>query len=168
MILSRTSEYALQALVHLAVQPTGQPVLNRDVARYLGVPAPYLTKILKGLVQRGLVQSHKGRGGGYAIQRAALDVTVREVVELVEGPSVFQECLLGLKVCADATACPVHHAWAPLKAGLLGLLDRRTVGSMADAVRAGKYQLVPPAGGAAPRRRRAGPAGKRRGHPKGT
>ena len=167
MLLSRTSEYALQALIHLAVQPTGQPVLNRDVARHLGLPAPYLTKILKGLVQRGLVQSHKGRGGGYAIQRAALDVTVREVVELVEGPSVFQGCLLGLKVCADATACPVHHAWAPLKASMLGLLDRRTVGSMADAVRAGKYRLVPPPGGAAPRRRGAGHAGKRRRHSKG-
>ena len=168
MFLSRTSEYALQALVHLAVQPTGRPVLNRDVARHLGVPAPYLTKVLKSLVQRGLVQSHKGRGGGYALQRAALDVSIREVVELVEGPAVFQGCLLGLKVCADATACPVHHAWSPLKAGLLGLLDRRTVGAMADAVRAGTYRLVPPPGTAPPRRRAAGNSGRRRGHSKGT
>lgn len=168
MLLSRTSQYALQALIHLAAQPAGQPILNRDVARYLGVPAPYLTKILKGLVQRGLVQSHKGRGGGYALQPAALDATIREVVELVEGPGVFQGCLLGLKVCADATACPVHHAWSPIKAGLLGLLDRRTVGSMADAVRAGKYRLVPPPGSAPARRRAGGNSGRRRGHSKGT
>ncbi len=167
MILSRTSEYAIQALIHLAVQPAGRPVLNRDVARALGVPAPYLTKILKGLAQRGLVQSHKGRGGGYALQPAALDATIREVVELVEGPAVFQGCLLGLKVCADATACPVHHAWGPLKAGLLGLLERRTVGAMADAVRAGKYRLVAPSGAASARRRGAH-AGGRRGHSKGT
>lgn len=168
MLLSRTSEYALQALVHLAVQPAGRPVLNRDVARHLGVPAPYLTKILKGLVQRGLVQSHKGRGGGYALQPAALDATIREVVELVEGPAVFEGCLLGLKVCADATACPVHHSWAPLKASVLGLLDRRTVGAMADAVRAGRYRLVLPPASAQSRRRVAGNSGRRRGHSKGT
>lgn len=167
MILSRTSEYALQALIYLASQPRGRPALNRDVARYLGVPAPYLTKILKGFVKRGLVLSHKGRGGGYAIHPAALEVTIREVVELVEGPAVFEGCLLGLKTCSDATACPVHHAWSPMKSGLLGLLERRTIGLMAEAVRSGKYRVAPHPLPAGARRRVLNP-GPRRTNYRGT
>jgi Rrf2 family protein len=142
MLLSRTSEYALQALIYLAAQPPGKPVLNREVARYLGVPAPYLTKILKDLGKRGLVLSQKGRGGGYLAAPAVFGTSIREVVELVDGPAVFQGCLLGLKTCSDATACPVHHTWAPLKLRLLELLSHQTVGGMAEAVRSGRYRVT--------------------------
>ena len=142
MILSRTSEYALQALIYLAAQPSSEPVLNRDIARYLGVPAPYLTKILKDCVRHGLVVSHKGRGGGYAIHASALSVSIRGLVELTEGRDAFEGCLLGLKACSDATACPVHHAWSPLKNTVLGLLGRQTIGAMAEAVRDGRYRVA--------------------------
>jgi Rrf2 family protein len=156
MILSRTSEYALQALIYLAVQPEGESVLNRDVARYLGVPAPYLAKILKEFARRGMIVSHKGRGGGYAINRSALELSIRSVVELTEGRDVFEGCLLGLKVCADATACPVHHSWSPLKTGLLALLGRQTIGGMAEAVRAGRYRIAANRAPASARRRSRG------------
>ncbi|HEY7683886.1 MAG TPA: Rrf2 family transcriptional regulator [Gemmatimonadales bacterium] len=142
MLLSRTSEYALQALIYLAAQPKRKSVLNRDVARYLGVPAPYLAKILKAFVKHGMLVSHKGRGGGYAIHPGALAVPIRTVVELTDGRDVFEGCLLGLKVCSEATACPVHHTWSPLKKGLLALLERHTIGSMAEAVRAGRYRVA--------------------------
>jgi Rrf2 family protein len=153
MILSRTSEYALQALVYLAAQPGGASVLNRDVARYLGVPAPYLAKILKEFVKHGLLVSHKGRGGGYAIHPSALNATIRTVVELTEGRDAFEGCLLGLKVCSDATACPVHYSWSPLKTGVLALLGKQTIGSMAEAVRSGRYRVATNRGAQAPRRR---------------
>ncbi len=142
MLLSRTSEYALQALIYLASRPPGEAVLNREVAGHLGVPAPYLGKILKEFVKRGLVVSHKGRKGGYAIHPSALKVSIRAVVEMTEGQGAFEGCLLGLKVCAAETACPVHHTWSPLKAGLLELLSRHTIGSMAEAVQAGRYRVV--------------------------
>ncbi len=166
MLLSRTSEYALQALVYLATQPPGRVVLNRDVARHLGVPAPYLTKILKQLVQGGLATSHKGRGGGYGLAPAAHSATIRRVVELVEGQGIFEGCLLGLKVCADATACPVHHAWSPMKAQVLTLLEERTIGGMALAVQRGEYRITPPPP-VPGTRRRGGAGGARRGHSKG-
>lgn len=166
MLLSRTSEYALQALVYLATQPPGRAVLNRDVARHLGVPAPYLTKILKHLVQGGLATSHKGRGGGYWLAPGAEAATIRQVVELVEGRGTFEGCLLGLKVCADATACPVHHAWSPMKARVLALLEERTIGGMALAVQRGEYRITPPPPPPGSRRR-GGHPGARRGHPKG-
>ncbi len=141
MLLSRTGEYALQALIYLAVQSPEQPVLSREVAQYLGVPASYLAKILKDLAKHGLVSSYRGRGGGFQIRRGTLRMPILRVLEMVEGRDKFEGCLLGLKKCADETACPVHYLWKPLKQEVLAMLERHTIGSMADEVRAGRYRL---------------------------
>ena len=146
MLLSKTSEYALQALIYLAAQPSGEPVLSRDISDYLRVPAQYLAKILQVLAKRGVLDSYKGRGGGFVLRPGAEQMNILEVVEIVEGAPFGQGCVLGLKACADETACPVHYAWKPLKAQVVELLGKQTIGSMAEAVRAGRYRIHLPGG----------------------
>ena len=141
MLLSKTSEYALQALIYLAAQPPGESVLSRDISDYLHVPAQYLAKILQDLAKRGVLDSFKGRGGGFVMRPGAEQLNILEVVEIVEGQPFGQGCVLGLKACADETACPVHTQWKPLKAEVVGLLSKQTIGSMAEAVRAGRYRI---------------------------
>ena len=142
VLLSRTSEYALQALIYLASRPESRPVLVRDVAGYLGVPASYLANILKGFVKRGLVTSFKGRGGGFRIRPEALELPLLHVIELIEGWGAYTGCVLGLKACADATACPLHYTWKPLREQALALFRVHTIGSVAKEVSAGRYRLV--------------------------
>lgn len=141
MLFSRTTEYALQALIFLASRDAGTPSLARDVAAYLDVPAPYLAKILKDLTHGGLVHSVKGRGGGFSLAPHATHLTLADALRKIDGPHVFDGCLLGLKRCADATACPVHHTWKPLKAQLVDMLEVKTLGAMGAEVRAGRYRL---------------------------
>lgn len=142
VLLSRTSEYALQALIYLGSRADGQPVLVRDIAAYLGVPASYLASILKGFVKRGLVTSSKGRGGGFRIRPEALDLPLLHVIELIEGWGTYTGCVLGLKACADATACPLHYAWKPLREQMLALFRAQTIGGLAKEVRVGRYRLA--------------------------
>ncbi|MBU2760621.1 RrF2 family transcriptional regulator [Acidithiobacillus sulfurivorans] len=146
MLLSKTSEYALQALIYLAAQPEGEPVLSRDISDYLRVPAQYLAKILQDLAKRGVLDSFKGRGGGFVLRPGADQMNILDIVEVVEGQPFGQGCVLGLKACADETACPVHYQWKPLKAEVVGLLGKQTIGSMAEAVRAGRYRIHLPGG----------------------
>lgn len=141
-ILSRTSEYALQTLIYLASRSDGPPVLAREAAAYLGAPAPYLANILKGFVKRGLATSTRGRRGGFRIRPAALDRSVLSVVELIEGPGLYAGCVLGLKACADATACPLHYQWKPLRERMLAVFRAHTLRSIGQEVRAGRYRLV--------------------------
>ena len=141
MLLSRTSEYALQALIYLATHGPGQLVLSREIAAYLSVPPQYLAKILQDMAKRGVVNSYKGRGGGFALRPEALSMPILEVLALVEGNDVFKGCLLGLKKCSDETACPVHHAWVPLKQQVLAMLAAHDIESMANAVKEGRYRL---------------------------
>lgn len=73
MILSRTSQYAVQALIYMATQPDATPVLNKDIAAKLGVPAPYLAKILQSLAKGNLLFSFRGRLGGFCLREGGQD-----------------------------------------------------------------------------------------------
>jgi Rrf2 family protein len=142
MILSRTSQYAVQALIYMATQPMGTPILNKDIAAKLNVPAPYLAKILQSLAKGDLLYSFRGRLGGFCLKEDGLKISLMDILLLTEGPAFTQSCLLGLKKCSDETACPVHFRWAPVKEKIIGLLKETSLDKLAKAVQSGKYRLA--------------------------
>jgi Rrf2 family protein len=142
MILSRTSQYAVQALIFMATQPEDTPVLNKDIAAKLNVPAPYLAKILQNLAKGNLLYSFRGRLGGFCLREDGVKMTLMDILLLTEGPAFTQSCLLGLKKCSDETACPVHSRWMPVKEKIIGLLRETTLDKLAKAVQSGKYRLT--------------------------
>lgn len=151
MLFSKTQEYALQALVHLALTP-GEFRLSRDLADHLEVPGPYLAKVLKRFAQLGYLESAKGRGGGYRIKKRAMEAAVREVVTVADGNDPFAGCLLGLSKCTDHAACPIHDKWMPLRAKVATLLEQQTVAELAAKARTGRTRLAPARKPAAARR----------------
>lgn len=142
MILSRTSQYAVQALIYMATQPATTPVLNKDIATRLGVPAPYLAKILQSLAKGNLLFSFRGRLGGFCLCDDGHKVTLMQILLLTEGPTFTQNCLLGLKNCSDETACPLHFRWIPVRKKIIELLNETTLEKLARAVETGKYRLA--------------------------
>lgn len=142
MILSRTSQYAVQALIYMATQPPGTPILNKDIAARMNVPAPYLAKILQSLAKGNLLYSFRGRLGGFCLKEEGPNMTLMDILLLTEGPAFTQSCLLGLKKCSDETACPVHTRWKPVKEKIISLLNETTLDKLAKAVQSGKYRLT--------------------------
>ena len=142
MILSRTSQYAVQALIYMATQPAASPVLNKDIAARLGVPAPYLAKILQNLAKGNLLFSFRGRLGGFCLREGGDKINLMQILLLTEGPMFTQSCLLGLKECSDETACPLHARWIPVKKKIMDLLEDTTLDKLAKAVESGKYRLA--------------------------
>jgi Rrf2 family protein len=142
MILSRTSQYAIQALIYIAAQPPGVPVLNRMVARYLNVPSAYLAKVMQTLERGTLLYSFRGRLGGFCLREGCEKTNLMQILTLVEGPGLTENCVLGLKVCSDETACPMHVKWKPIKAKIVELLQKQTLEMLALAVKSGKYRLT--------------------------
>ena len=142
MILSRTSQYAVQALIYMATQSAATPVLNKDIAAKLGVPAPYLAKILQSLAKGNLLFSFRGRLGGFCLRDSGEQITLMEILLLTEGPAFTESCLLGLKKCSDETACPLHFRWIAVKKKILDLLQDTTLEKLAKAVESGKYRLA--------------------------
>ena len=142
MILSRTSQYAIQALIYIATRPSGEPVLNREIASYLGVPPAYLAKIMQYLCKGNLLYSYRGRLGGFCLREGAEKTVLMQILIMTEGTSFTQDCVLGLKVCSDATACPMHAKWVPIKKKIVAILNEQTLEKLARAVQSGKYRLT--------------------------
>lgn len=142
MVLSRTSQYAVQALIYIATQPAGEPVLNRDIAERLNVPAAYLAKILQSLCKQGLLDSFRGRLGGFCLRDGMHRTNLMQVLLLTEGPDFTKNCILGLKECSDHSACPMHFKWVPVKKKIIAMLQEMTLEELAKAVRTGKYRLA--------------------------
>ncbi|HVW65908.1 MAG TPA: Rrf2 family transcriptional regulator [Nitrosospira sp.] len=142
MILSRTTQYAVQALIYMATQPAGVAVLNRTIAEHLKSPPTYLAKILQELCKGNLLYSFRGKQGGFCLRESSAEINLMQIVELTEGPGFTEECVLGLKVCSEKTACPLHSRWWPIKQEIVGLLQSQTLEMLAAGVTSGKYQLT--------------------------
>ena len=151
MVLSRTSQYAIQALIYIATQPPGEPVLNRDIAERLNVPAAYLAKILQSLCKHGLLDSFRGRLGGFCLREGMHKTTLMQVLLLTEGPDFTKNCILGLKECSDETACPMHFKWKPVKNKIIAMMNEMALDDLAKAVQTGKYRLADLPAAAMPR-----------------
>jgi len=111
-VLSRSSEYAIRALTFLAQhERDGHHYLARDMAEQLGIPAPFLGKVLQPLVTRGILHSQRGRSGGFRLDRPAAQILLVQIVEAEENLAPANVCLLGQHKCDEANACPLHEMW---------------------------------------------------------
>lgn len=108
MQLTRDSECALAGLAFLATMPDGVLVPLATVAEARRLPASFLAKIFQRLARHGLLNADRGRCRGYGLTRPRRSITMREVLEAVEGPRLLQRCLLWRAHCDDLNPCPLH------------------------------------------------------------
>lgn len=141
MLISRTSQYAIQSLIYIATQEADKPILSREVAERLHVPAAYLAKIMQVLCRGGLVSSFRGRLGGFCLGEQPDKIDLMRILLITEGQDFTKDCLLGLKECSDETACPMHHKWKPIKQDIIDLLQGQTLATLSEAVLTGKYRI---------------------------
>lgn len=106
-MISQTVEYALRAIVTIA-QHEGKPCTARQIAEITQVPLAYLSKLMQGLVRGRLVHSQRGLHGGFVLARDARELTIWDVVEVVEPLKRIRECPLGIQSHGDRL-CPLHR-----------------------------------------------------------
>jgi Rrf2 family protein len=110
-MLSRSSQYAIRALAYLAMRERGQWVLARQIAAALEIPPPFLAKILQTLAVEGILDSQRGRNGGFRLARNPDRLPIADIVDAFDKMGQGRLCVLGQKVCSDENACPLHHTW---------------------------------------------------------
>jgi Rrf2 family protein len=106
-MISQTVEYALRAVVTIA-QHDGQPCTARTISEITQVPAPYLSKLMQGLVRVGLVRSQRGLHGGFVLAKDPQTLTVLEVVDVVEPMKRIRACPLDIQ-SHGSELCPLHR-----------------------------------------------------------
>lgn len=109
--LPLSTRYAIQGMVVLASQPRPGYRLLADIAKAGKFPKNFLSKIFQDLTRAGLLESRKGRGGGYALARAANDIRLMEIVEAVQDHFPEQShCLLRPTACSTEKPCVLHES----------------------------------------------------------
>ena len=142
-MFSRSCEYALQGVLYIALHnKNGQAVGLKVIAESLKIPQHFLSKILQLLVRHKILSSIKGPNGGFQLSEAPENLTLFKIVEIVDGLGIFDRCGIGLKVCSDETACPIHHKYKILKEDIKNLLKEKTVATLSDEIREGVSKII--------------------------
>ena len=130
-MITKTGRHALTALALLAELSRDAFAGAADVAGQIGAPPNYLGKLLKTLAARGLLESQKGKGGGFRLARSAADISLYDVVEPIEHVSRWNGCFLGRGRCSEESPCAVHQRWGKVRDDYLHFLQHTTVADLA-------------------------------------
>lgn len=142
MLFSRACEYGLRAMLHLALHEGESPVRIRKISEDLKVPLPFLAKIVHTLSRSGLIHSQKGPGGGVNLARPAQQITMLQIVEVIDGLEIFKACALGIPYCDDTFPCPLHEQWGPIRADIRQMLAARTLDQITGQLKERGWILV--------------------------
>jgi Rrf2 family protein len=136
----------MMGVLYLAVLPEGEVRSVSEVAKATGVAFPFLAKIFNRLAREGVLRSHRGRARGYALARPASELSVRAVVEAIEGPNLFRNCVFWSNTCSDEHPCVMHEIWRQVRPQAAALMERTSIAELArlGSVRGNGWTLRAP------------------------
>jgi Rrf2 family protein len=102
-----------------------------DIAEDIQAPRNYLGKLLQSLAEARLVESQKGKGGGFRLARDPAKITIYDIVEPIDHVSRLQDCFMGGSKCSAAHACAVHSRWQTVRDPFLAFLKGTTLAVLA-------------------------------------
>ena len=139
---SKSTEYAIRALVQVAVSNMGgrRPGF-REIAESIDAPVQFTAKILQILAKASLVGSVRGRGGGFFFDPAKEELKLSEVIRTLEGDKYFTGCVVGLRNCDHGNPCPLHSEFARIRADLITLSNQETIQGLARKTLEGEGRL---------------------------
>jgi Rrf2 family protein len=131
-MLSNTCKYAVRALIYLGkYSADGTKIGIKKISSDLNIPTPFLGKILQNLVKQKILVSTKGPNGGFGLGKKLADISLYDIVSIVDGDDYFKVCLIGHHPCATHEAaekpCPVHSRFGPIRAQLLQFYQETTL-----------------------------------------
>lgn len=142
-MFSKACEYGIRATIFIASESLkNNRVGQKEIAEEIDSPVAFTAKILQKLVHRNIVSSAKGVGGGFSIEKFRMkEVKLAEIVQAIDGDSVFKGCGLGLSDCSEDHPCPVHDKFKFIKAELIAMLESTTLEELALGIKSGNTFL---------------------------
>lgn len=131
MQVSRTLDYAVRSLIYMGGRP-GLKFSMKQISESQHIPQNYLAKIMRRLVNRGIVRSKVGPEGGYMLRKTPAELNLREVYEAIEGEIRIIDCMDDESVCALYENCGQLPLWDRLRVSMVKLLEDTTIEDMVE------------------------------------
>ncbi|MHB8874538.1 MAG: SUF system Fe-S cluster assembly regulator [Myxococcaceae bacterium] len=135
--IAKLTDYGIMLLAHVARGVPGDLHTARDLAEQARLPLPTVSKLLKALVGSGILISHRGTRGGYALARRPEEVSVSEIIAAIEGPIAITECGNGAGGCDLESACATRTNWGRISMTVQSALAALTLADMAHPLPSG-------------------------------
>jgi Rrf2 family protein len=130
MELTKAGDYGIYGVIYLAKQPQGKIVSLSEVSKAENIPEKFLAKIFQSLTRSGLIRSHRGAGGGFSLARPANKITVKELLESIQGPIYFTKCLSNLYDCDRKEICKLRNLWKKAQDYSIKILTQKTLADL--------------------------------------
>jgi len=147
--ISKITDYGIVLLAHFAELAASETRSAREMAETSALPFPVVGKVLKILSQEGILASHRGAKGGYALARPAREISVAEIISALEGPIALTECSAGPGHCEQEAFCGVRAPWQRINRAIQDTLCTVTLDQLAHS---GSVPILPLASGPRPTR----------------
>ena len=126
MRITTKSRYATRMVLDIALHDSGGPVQSRDIAMRQSIPLKYLEKLIRELRKAGLIDSRRGPQGGHTLAKPAAEISVGDIVRIMECPPQYDDCACADKTCSECTMsdeCLTHGIWVETARAMYDKLD---------------------------------------------
>jgi Rrf2 family transcriptional regulator, iron-sulfur cluster assembly transcription factor len=141
ILFSRQCEYALQAVLFLALKKKGEATSIRELTKQLKTPYHFMAKILQDLTYKGLLKSGKGHNGGFTLAVPATEITFLHIIEAIDGMDFMNNCVVGFGDCNSKTPCPLHDKWGPARDAMYDMIVSKNIAQMAKESKKPQYRI---------------------------
>jgi Rrf2 family iron-sulfur cluster assembly transcriptional regulator len=131
-MLSNSCKYGIRALIYIASQPREKGKTGiKQISGDLGLPTPFLAKILQQLAKQKILHSVKGPHGGFSLLKDPAMISLLDIVKTIDGDDLFSNCLIHNTACTcvdrDNDPCPVHDDYVNLREELIKIFSNTTI-----------------------------------------
>lgn len=134
MKITQEADYGLRVVLHLCKLGYGEKVEAKVISEKEGIPLRFLLKLLRKLIQVDIIRSYRGVKGGYAINKLPEQITLRAVIEAIDGPVCVNRCVIEPKFCnlEKSGVCILHRAMTKVQKNLNAELESINFGQLVD------------------------------------
>lgn len=141
-MISKSTEYAIRAMVYVQIQSwKGKRPGVEEIAREIEAPPAFSAKILQVLTKHRLLDSMKGRGGGFFLREQKPEISLYDIIHVMEGDAFFERCGFGLNDCSDEHPCPLHDQYKIVRDKFYQIVKLETVRSLSEKIKNGTAVL---------------------------
>ena len=130
--VTRQADYALRAVTEIARLPEGERIATATIAAQQNIPLPFLAKIVSQLVVRGVLETVRGASGGVSLARPADSISMREIIEAIDGPISLNRCTREPSVCGQTETCPFCEIFVEAQQALTDRLDNTNIQALVN------------------------------------
>jgi Rrf2 family protein len=121
-------------MAYFALYGAKEPLRAKDIAKEVSIPVFYLSKILRRMVEAGLLSATKGHGGGFLIAKPPSKISFADILEAIEGDISEPVCVFGWDACSDKSPCILHEHWKQMRHSFHAWANRTTLSDVKEGI----------------------------------